>query len=129
MHVQRSPLPWRWDQRDLAALLCLEPVGERGYSSFAYDINPNGRVHAGQLLGQALWAAAQTVKDRAPSLLQLTFLQGARPEQPIEYSVESLQQARRLSTCQVCAVQGTGMVASAHVSFHSAQPGGGSVGG
>jgi acyl-CoA thioesterase-2 len=59
--------------------------------------------------------------------LQLTFLQGARPEQPIEYSVERLQQARRLATCQVCAGQGTGMVASAHVSFHSAQPGGGSV--
>ncbi|WP_350600919.1 acyl-CoA thioesterase domain-containing protein [Pseudomonas sp. 65/3-MNA-CIBAN-0223] len=110
-----------WDQRDLTELLTLEPAGQQNWRSYAYDINANGRVYGGQLLGQALWAAAQTANGRSPSMLQMTFLQGARPKDLIEYSVEALQDGRRLSTRHVYGVQGTGLVLSANASFQVAQ--------
>lgn len=111
----------RWDQRDLTELLALEPAGQQSWRSYAYDTNANGRVYGGQLLGQALWASAQTVSGRSPSMLQMTFLQGARPNDTIEYSVEALQDGRRLSTRHVYGVQGTGLVLSANASFQVAQ--------
>ena len=110
-----------WDQRDLAELLSLEHNGQNGYRSEVCDTNANGRVYAGQLLGQALWAAAQTAPQRSPSMLQMTFLQGARPQDGIEYSVETLQEGRRFSTRHLYGVQGTGLVFSANASFQLAQ--------
>jgi acyl-CoA thioesterase-2 len=111
----------RWDQRDLTELLTLEPAGQHNWRSYAYDTNANGRVYGGQLLGQALWAAAQTANGRSPSMLQMTFLQGARPQDTIEFSVEALQDGRRLSSRHVYGVQGTGLVLSANASFQVAQ--------
>lgn len=111
----------RWDQRDLTQLLSLEPAGQQNWRSYAYDSNTNGRVYSGQLLGQALWAAAQTANGRSPSMLQMTFLQGARQKDALEYSVEALQDGPRLSTRHVYGVQGTGLVLSANTSFQVAQ--------
>ncbi|WP_263143435.1 acyl-CoA thioesterase domain-containing protein [Pseudomonas sp. RIT-PI-AD] len=116
----RSP-DWRWDQRDLTELLCLEPAGESGFRSYVCDTNANGRVYGGQLLGQALWAAAQTVSGRSPGMLQLTFLQGARPQDCIEFSVERLQDGRRFSSRHLYGAQGTGMIFSANASFQVGQ--------
>lgn len=114
---------WNWDQRDLTELLCLETIGNNTWQSFVCDTNANGRVYAGQLLGQALWAATQTVEDRPPGMLQMTFLQGARPQESIEYSVETLQDGRRLSSRHLYGVQGTGLVMSANASFQVPEPG------
>ena len=111
----------RWDQRDLTELLTLEPAGEHSWKSYVCDTNANGRVYGGQLLGQTLWAAAQTAPGRSPGMLQMTFLQGARPQEAIEYSVETLQDGRRLSTRHVYGVQGTGLVLSANASFQVEQ--------
>jgi acyl-CoA thioesterase-2 len=114
---------WNWDQRDLTELLSLETVGNNTWQSYVCDTNANGRVYAGQLLGQALWAATQTVADRRPAMLQMTFLQGARPQESVEYSVETLQDGRRLSSRHVYGVQGTGLVMSANASFQVPQSG------
>jgi len=114
---------WNWDQRDLTELLCLETIGDNTWQSYVCDTNANGRVYAGQLLGQALWAATQTVEDRPPGMLQMTFLQGARPQESIEYSVETLQDGRRLSSRHIYGVQGTGLVMSATASFQVPQSG------
>lgn len=110
-----------WDQRELIELLPLEHSGPASWRSTVCDINANGRVYGGQLLGQALWAAAQTAQGRSPSMMQMTFLQGTRPDDAIEYSVESLQEGRRFSTRHVYGVQGTGLVLSANASFQAAQ--------
>lgn len=112
---------WQWDQRDLTELLTLEPVGGRSWKSYACDTNVNGRVYGGQLLGQTLWAAAQTAEGRSPATLQMTFLQGAQPQDVIEYSVEALQDGRRLSSRHIYGVQGTGLVLSANASFQVPQ--------
>lgn len=114
---------WHWDQRDLTELLSLETIGNNTWQSYVCDTNANGRVYAGQLLGQALWAATQTVKDRSPGMLQMTFLQGARPQESIEYSVETLQDGRRISSRHIYGVQGTGLVMSANASFQVPQSG------
>ena len=110
---------WSWDQRDLTELLSLEKTANTTWQSYACDTNANGRVYAGQLLGQALWAAAQSVDSRSPVMLQMTFLQGARPQESIEYSVETLQDGRRISSRHIYGVQGTGLVMSANASFQA----------
>ncbi len=110
-----------WDQRDLTELLALDADGQNRYRSHACDLDADGRLHGGQLIAQALWAAAQSAGGRSPGMLQSTFLHDADPQGAIEYSVESLQDDRRLSNRHVYAVQGTGLVLSAHVSFQ--QPG------
>lgn len=108
-----------WDGRDLTELLTLEPVGERGWRSYVCERNSNGRVFGGQLLGQALWAAARSARGRLPAMLQLAFLKGAEPSQALEYSIDELQDGRRLTTRHVYAVQGTGLVLSANASFQA----------
>ncbi|MDN6860245.1 thioesterase family protein [Pseudomonas sp. CAN2814] len=106
-----------WDQGDLTQLLSLEDGPQDTFRATVNDSNVNGRVYAGQLLGQALWAAAQTVPNRVPSTLQATFLQGARPEDALEYKVEALQDGRRFSSRHIYGVQGTAVVLSAHATF------------
>jgi acyl-CoA thioesterase-2 len=106
-----------WDQRDLIELLALDSDGQNRYRSHACDIDVNGGVYGGQLIAQALWAAAQSVSGRSPSMLQMTFLQEAHPLDSIEYSVELLQDDRHVSNRHVYGVQGTGLIFSANVSF------------
>jgi acyl-CoA thioesterase-2 len=108
-----------WDQQDLTELLTLEPVGERGWRSYVNEGNTNGRVFGGQLLGQALWAASRTALGRSPAMLQMTFLQGARPQRVLEYSIDALQDGRRLATRHIYGVQNTGLIVSANASFQS----------
>lgn len=108
-----------WDQGDLTELLSLEDGPQDTFRSTVNDSNANGRVYAGQLLGQALWAAAQTTPQRVPSTLQATFLQGARPEGALEYKVEALQDGRRFSSRHIYGVQGTSLVLSAHATFQN----------
>lgn len=108
-----------WDQGDLTELLSLEDGPQDTFGSTVNDSNVNGRIYAGQLLGQALWAAARTTPQRVPSTLQATFLQGARPTDALEYKVEALQNGRRFSTRHVYGVQGTALVLSAHVTFQT----------
>ncbi|MCY1204932.1 Acyl-CoA thioesterase 2 [compost metagenome] len=108
-----------WDQGDLTELLSLENGPQDTFRSTVNDSNVNGRVYSGQLLGQALWAAAQTAPQRVPSTLQATFLQGARPADALEYKVEALQDGRRFSSRHVYGVQGTALVLSAHATFQN----------
>ncbi|WP_252858403.1 hypothetical protein [Pseudomonas nitroreducens] len=68
-----------WDQGDLTELLSLEDGPQDTFRSTVNDRNVNGRIYAGQLLGQALWAAARTTPQRVPSTLQATFLQAPGP--------------------------------------------------
>ncbi|MDR9752514.1 thioesterase family protein [Pseudomonas sp. SZMC_28357] len=106
-----------WDQRDLTELLALDADGQHRYRSHACELDADGRVHGGQLIAQALWAAAQSAGGYSPSMLQSTFLHDADPRGAVEYSVEVLQDDRCLSNRHVYAVQGTGLVLSANASF------------
>jgi acyl-CoA thioesterase II len=112
----------QWDGINVAALLALErnpqADGQVSFRSRCNEDNRNGRVFGGQLLGQALRAAQATVTaDRAPTLLQVLFAQGALADAPIEYCVRTVQEGKRFSSRQVEARQGERMLISAHVTF------------
>lgn len=63
------------------------------------ETNPNGRSYGGQVLGQAMMAASMTASEnRLPSMMQFLFLQGARPTQPMDFEVDSLQEGKRFSS-------------------------------
>jgi acyl-CoA thioesterase-2 len=108
-----------WDGRDVAELLELTPISASIFRSRSGERNEHNRIFGGQLLGQALAAAARTVPDDRPaSYLQFLFVAGARVEQAIDYEVTRLQDGKRFSSRGVRGSQGGGrIVCDASVSF------------
>lgn len=94
------------------------------------DANAHGRSYGGQILAQAVMAAARTVPagaadapPRAPSMMQFLFLQGTLHAQAVDLVVTPLQDGRRFSSRHVRGVQGAGrVVLDAQVSFAHALP-------
>jgi len=116
-----SPDPERpvlWDGRSLATLLPLQDLGADRYASRASDDNFNQRIYGGQLLGQALLAAALTAPpDRRANMLQASFLRGAQPDQPTTLQVQRLLDGGRYSARHVRVSQGAQAVLDAQASF------------
>jgi acyl-CoA thioesterase-2 len=95
-----------WNDRDIAALLTLDEVAPGAYRSRHGDPNLNGRSYGGQLLGQAMMAASRTAPPgRTVSMMQMLFLQGAIPDQPIDFIVTSVQDGKRFASRHVTATQ------------------------
>jgi acyl-CoA thioesterase-2 len=107
-----------WEGLRVADLVAVERIGGRHFRSRCSEDNRNGRVFGGQLLGQALNAAQACVpQDRTPSSLQVTFMQGALLDAPIDYRIVPLQEGKRFSSVCVMASQGERGVIEAHVTF------------
>ena len=124
MTQRASALP-AWDERDLTALLTLEPRGAGRWRTRFGDANLNGRSYGGQALGQAMRALAMEVPpDRPATMLQFLFLQGSMPDQPIDFEVATLQDGRRFSSRHVRGTQNDGraLVVDAHATFAAALP-------
>ncbi len=113
-----SPCP-AWDGRDVADLLDLAPLGQERFRSRCNEMNENSRIYGGQMLGQALAAAARTAPAGRPaSFMQFLFVAGGLPDQAIDYEVASLQEGKRFSARHVRGAQGSGrIVCDASVSF------------
>lgn len=95
-----------WDELHIEQVLSLHRTGEGRWRSRHGDPNMNGRSYGGQLLGQAMMAALMDAPaDRAPSMMQFLFLQGAIPDEPIDFEVEVLQQGKRFSSRRVSGSQ------------------------
>ncbi len=109
----------QWDPYDLAALLTLDEVSPDVYRNRFGDANLNGRSYGGQLLGQAMAAACRTAPEgRGASMMQLLFLQGAIPDQPIDFSIARVQDGKRFSSRHVTATQvGGRRILDAQVTF------------
>ncbi len=114
----------RWDETDLVAPLTLDAVAAGHFRNRHGDANLNGRSYGGQSLGQAPIAAASTVApDRVATMMQLLFLQGTVPDEPIDFAVATLQDGKRFSSRQVRGTQQGGRaVFDAQVSFAVASP-------
>lgn len=98
-----------WNDLDIEALLTLDPLGQGRWRSRQGDANLNGRSYGGQLLGQALMAALMEVPaDREATMMQFLFLQGAMPDEPLDFGVSVLQEGKRFSSRHVRGVQGNG---------------------
>ncbi|MGV3573189.1 MAG: acyl-CoA thioesterase [Ramlibacter sp.] len=112
-----------WDDADLPALLTLDAIGPGRWRSRHGDANQNGRSFGGQLLGQAMMAALlEAPPDRPPTAMQFLFLQGAMPDQPLEFEVTRLQEGKRFSSLHVRAGQAGRVVLDAHVTCALALP-------
>ena len=106
-----------------ADLFKLDAVGDNRFRNRYHESNLNGRGHAfgGQLLAQALVAAARTAGDRIPTAMQLLFLRGADTRRPIDFQVIPFRDGRRFANRHVQGLQGEDIVVNAHLSFQAEQ--------
>ena len=107
----------------LLATLDLEPLennlfrGARGNEGWQ-------RVFGGQVLGQALMAAARTVDPSRPvHSLHGYFLLAGDPSRPIVYDVERIRDGGSFTTRRVKAIQHGRPIFSMSSSFHKSEPG------
>ena len=83
-----------------------------------------GRVFGGQLVAQALVAAARTVDpDRTPHSLHASFLRGGSEEHPVDYHVDRALDARNFAKRLVSARQPGRRILECTVSFHRDEEG------
>ena len=69
------------------------------------------RVFGGQVLAQAVVAAASTVEDKVPKSVSATFCREGRPEEPITYDVQATHDGRGFATRSVTARQSDRVIA------------------
>lgn len=91
---------------DLVQLLALEAIEANVFRGQSQDLGW-GQVFGGQVLGQALSAAAQTVPtDRIVHSLQSYFLRPGDASRPIVYDVDRSRDGGSFTTRRVVAIQG-----------------------
>src|SRR3954447_8485301 len=91
---------------DLVALLALERIEENLFRGQSQDLGW-GQVFGGQVLGQALSAAVQTVPaDRHVHSLHAYFLRPGDAKRPIVYDVDRIRDGTSFATRRVVAIQG-----------------------
>ena len=115
----KEPNPLEWDGQAIAELLGFERLSEGRFRTRRAETNEHGRIYGGQLLGQALAAAAQTTApDRSASCMQLLFAAGGLPDQTIDFEVTTLQEGKRFSARNVRGAQPGGRVlCDANIAF------------
>ena len=108
-----------WNGLDLAELMALNAVAPHVFRTRCGDANTHGRAYGGQILGQALMAAARSAPpDRPCTAMQFMFLQGTLHDEALDLHVTPLQDGKRFSSRHVRGVQrGERNVLDAQVSF------------
>lgn len=91
---------------ELLALLALEKIEEGLFRGQSQDLGLRA-VFGGQVMGQALSAAKQTVaSDRQVHSFHSYFLRPGDANRPIVYDVENIRDGQTVSTRRVKAIQG-----------------------
>lgn len=108
---------------ELITLLGLERLDRDLFRGHSQDLGW-GAIFGGQVLGQALSAAARTLpQDRAVHSLHAYFLRAGDLNLPILYQVERIRDGHSFATRQVMAVQEGQAIFSLAASFHASEPG------
>jgi acyl-CoA thioesterase II len=108
---------------ELVELLGLERLEYNLFRGQSRDIGTR-YVFGGQVLGQALSAAQQTVDaERASHSLHAYFLRAGDIEAPIIYNVERTRDGKSFSTRRVVAIQHGEQIFNCTVSFQISEPG------
>jgi len=108
---------------ELIAILQLERIEENIFRGQSQNLGW-GRVFGGQVLGQALSAAEQTVPaDRPAHSMHGYFMRPADAEKPIVYTVDPIRDGRSFTTRRVVAVQDGKAVFNMAASFQVVEPG------
>jgi len=107
---------------DLIQLLDLEPIE---VNLFRGRSPQDGwqRVFGGQVLGQALVAAARTVEGRAAHSFHAYFLRPGDPKLPILYDVDRIRDGSSFTTRRVVAIQHGKAIFNLAASFQVDEPG------
>lgn len=108
---------------ELVHLLALERLEDNLFRGISRDIGTTN-VFGGQVLGQALSAAQQTVvAERAAHSLHAYFLRAGDINAPIVYSVERSRDGGSFSSRRVLAIQHGQPILNCSVSFQISEPG------
>jgi acyl-CoA thioesterase-2 len=108
---------------DVVTLLALERIEENLFRGQSQDIGWR-MVFGGQVLGQALSAAVQTVPpERQVHSLHAYFLRPGDVARPILYAVERLRDGASFTTRGITAVQGGRPIFTMSASFQAEQDG------
>jgi acyl-CoA thioesterase-2 len=107
---------------DLLALLRLERLEENLFRGNSRDIGSE-RVFGGQVLGQALVAAIQTVEGRPAHSLHGYFLRAGDTQAPIVYQVDRSRDGGSFSSRRVVAIQHGEQIFHMAASFQSPEDG------
>jgi acyl-CoA thioesterase-2 len=108
---------------ELLALLKLEKIEENIFRGNSQDLG-FGNVFGGQVLGQALSAATQTVnKNRSAHSLHGYFMRPGDPKKPIVYEVDCIRDGKSFTTRRVVAIQKGRAILSMAASFHVEETG------
>ncbi|MEM8876500.1 MAG: acyl-CoA thioesterase II [Pseudomonadota bacterium] len=108
--------------RELCAILDLERLEENLFRGTSPQTGWQ-RVYGGQVIGQALVAAARTVNDRPVHSLHGYFLLGGDPSVPIIYEVDRIRDGKSFTTRRVVAIQHGRAIFSMSASFQKTEPG------
>jgi len=107
----------------LVDLLALEPIEHNLFRGQSQDLGW-GTVFGGQVVGQALSAAAQTVvPDREPHSVHGYFLRPGAVDRPIVYEVDRIRDGTSFTTRRVVAIQNGRAIFSMSASFQIREPG------
>jgi acyl-CoA thioesterase-2 len=108
---------------DLVDLLALERLDRDLFRGRSQDLGW-GAIFGGQVLGQALSAAAQTVTgDRPVHSLHGYFVRAGDVRRPIVYQIDRLRDGKSFSTRRVVAVQEGEAIFSLEASFQTVEEG------
>src|SRR5262245_12052402 len=108
---------------ELVKLLALERIEENLFRGQSQDLGW-GTVFGGQVLGQALSAAVQTVPpERHVHSLHAYFLRAGDVRRPIVYDVDRIRDGGSFTTRRVVAIQGGHAIFNLAASFQKDEPG------
>ncbi|PRQ03869.1 Acyl-CoA thioesterase 2 [Enhygromyxa salina] len=108
---------------ELVELLTLEQIEVNLFRGQSQDLGW-GTVYGGQVLGQALSAAVQTVpEERAVHSLHGYFLRPGAVDRPIVYEVDRIRDGRSFTTRRVVAIQNGRAIFNLAASFQVDEPG------
>jgi acyl-CoA thioesterase-2 len=94
-----------------------EPLSEDRFRAHS-EANRFGRVFGGQMIAQAMAAAATTVGDKPPHSLHAYFVQSGDPDHPLDVEVDRVRDGRSMAARRVTVEQGGDTLLIAMVSFH-----------
>ena len=107
----------------LVTLLALEKIEEDLFRGQSQDLGW-GTVFGGQVLGQALSAAVQTVPpERAVHSLHAYFLRPGDVSKPILYEVDRIRDGGSFNTRRIVAIQSGAAIFNMAASFHKTEDG------
>src|SRR5437868_3957556 len=101
----------------MLSILDLEPLERNLFRGRSPQVGWQ-RVFGGQVIGQALVAAARTVENRSAHSLHAYFMRPGDPEVPILYEVDRIRDGKSFTTRRVVAIQHGKAIFNLQASFH-----------